>query len=134
MHAVPAIRRILIVDDEPRIAETLQMILSRRGYEVRVADAAEQALELLPAWKPDVAIVDVMLPQMNGIDFGIIVRTNYADCRVLLLSGHPETVGLLEDARRKGHDFEILAKPLHPTLILDIVSNLLSAAPVPAQA
>jgi CheY-like chemotaxis protein len=118
-------RRILIVDDEVAVAETLSMIFSGCGYEARSAHSAEQAIETISTWQPDVAIVDVMLPRMNGIELGIVLKSNYSACRIVLVSGHPGTGELLEMARRRGHDFEILAKPLHPDVILDIVSNLL---------
>lgn len=118
-------RRILIIDDETSVAETLEMIFRGCGYEVRSAFSAEQAIETIAAWQPDLAIVDVMLPQMNGIEFGTVLKANYPDCHILLVSGHPGTEELLELARRQGHNFEILAKPLHPALILDIVAQLL---------
>ncbi|MGA7106948.1 MAG: hypothetical protein WBY75_04345, partial [Terracidiphilus sp.] len=50
---------------------------------------------------------------------------NYPACRLLLISGHPATAELLSDAKSHGHSFDILAKPLHPTFILDTVSDLL---------
>lgn len=127
-------RKILIVDDEPKIAETLELIFSTRGYDVRTAYSAEEAIEVLAWWRPDLAIVDVMLPQMNGIDFGIVLQSNYPECRLLLLSGHPGTTALLEGAREKGHHFDILAKPLHPAFILDTVSSLLPGTNGPAEA
>jgi len=118
-------RRILILDDEIAIADTLEMIFRGCGYEVRSAHSAEQAIETIAAWQPDLAIVDVMLPQMNGIEFGIVLVSNYPSCCVVLVSGHPSTGELLEMARKQGHEFEILAKPIHPGIILEIVSNLL---------
>jgi CheY-like chemotaxis protein len=121
-------RRILVVDDEVAVADTLEMIFRGCGYEARSAHSAEQAIETISKWQPDVAILDVMLPQMNGIEFGIVLKANYPACRVLLVSGHPGTSELLETARRRGHDFEILAKPLHPEVIIGIVSNLLPGA------
>jgi len=120
-------RRILVVDDEVAVAESLAMIFRTCGYEVRSAHSAEQAIETISEWQPDLAIVDVMLPQMNGIEFGIVLKSNYSACRVVLVSGHPGTSELLEIARGRGHQFEILAKPLHPDVMLQIVSNLLPA-------
>jgi DNA-binding NtrC family response regulator len=125
MPVTTASRRILILDDEVAIAESLEMIFRRCGYEVRSANSAEQAIETISAWQPELAIVDVMLPQMNGIEFGIVLKCNYPACRVVLVSGHPGTAELLEGARGRGYEFEILAKPLHPGVFLDIISNLL---------
>lgn len=118
-------RKILIIDDEPSVADTLALIFSTRGYHSRVAYSAETAIEILAGWSPDLAIVDVMLPLMSGIDFAIVLRDNYPACRVVLFSGQPDTTRLLEDATKKGYHFEVLAKPLHPGLILDTVNDLL---------
>jgi DNA-binding response OmpR family regulator len=120
-------KKILVIDDEPCIADTLAIILSTQSYDVQVAYSAEKAIEVLAEWPPDLAIVDVMLPQMNGIDLAIVIRANYPACSILLFSGQPDTSALLEEAWRKGHKFEILAKPLHPTFILDAVTRLLSS-------
>jgi DNA-binding NtrC family response regulator len=127
MSANPAPRKILIVDDEAAVADSLYLIFSNRGYEARAAYSAEQAIEVLSEWQPHLAMIDVMLPQMNGIELACILKENYPSCRILLISGHPGTSELLNDARLHGSSFEILAKPLHPTFVLDIVSDLLPA-------
>ena len=125
-------RRILIVDDEPSIADTLTLIFRSNGYEARTAYSAEQALELLEEWQPDLSIIDVVLPGMNGIEFAIFLQASYPEIHFLLFSGQPGTSGLLEDAKRKGHLFEILAKPLHPSFMLATVADMLSSPPVEA--
>ena len=121
----PAPHKILIVDDEAAVADSLHLIFSNRGYEVRAVYSAEQAIETLANWQPDLAIIDVMLPQMNGIELAGVLRENYSSCRILLISGHPGTSELLTDAKAHGSSFEILAKPLHPTFILKTVADLL---------
>lgn len=130
MPAIPGPRKIMVVDDEETIADTLALIFSSNGYDARTAYSAEQALETLEEWRPNVAIIDVVLPGMNGIEFAIFLKASYPDVHFLLFSGQPGTSGLLEDARKKGHLFEILAKPLHPTFMLASVANMLSAPPV----
>lgn len=134
MPATSGSRRILVVDDEVRVAETLELILAMRGFEVRVGHSAEEAIEIFAAWEPDLAIVDVMLPRMNGIELGIAIKANHPNCRLLLQSGHPGTAALLEAAREQGHNFNILAKPLHPAFLLDTVSQLLPGGDAPAEA
>ena len=83
-------------------------------------------------WQPDLSIIDVVLPGMNGIEFAIFLKASYPHIHFLLFSGQPGTGGLLEEAKKKGHLFEILAKPLHPTFMLAMVANMLSSAPVAA--
>ena len=125
MSTNPAPRKILIVDDETAVADSLHLIFANRGYEARAVYSAEEAIEVLSDWQPDLAIIDVMLPQMNGIELAGILKGNYPTCQILLISGHPGTSDLLNDANARGNSFEILAKPLHPTFILDTVSSLL---------
>lgn len=130
MPAILGSRKILVLDDEETIADTLALIFSSNGYEARPAYSAEQALEMLEQWRPDLAIIDVVLPGMNGIELAIFLKASYPECHFLLFSGQPGTGGLLEEAKKKGHLFEILAKPLHPTFMLATVANMLCAPPV----
>ena len=117
--------RILIVEDEKVVADTLGKILSSTGYDIRVAYSAEAAMLTVSQWVPDVAILDVILPKMNGIDFAVGLKTRFVGCRVLLFSGQPSAEGLMQKARSEGHKFEILAKPVHPTVMLDTISSLI---------
>jgi CheY-like chemotaxis protein len=107
-------KRVLFVDDERLIADTLAIIFSSQGYETRAVYSAEQALELISGWLPNLAIIDVRLPGMNGIDLAIRLRAEFPDCRVSLFSGQASTNDLLELARQNGHSFDILAKPVPP--------------------
>jgi CheY-like chemotaxis protein len=119
--------RILIVDDEVVIADTLAQIFSIHGQRVRVAYSAEQAIKLIEGWKPDLAILDVVLPQMNGIDLAIFLRENHPSCQMLLFSGQIITAALAAEAARKGHDFEILPKPVLVPDLLNKAAQLLTA-------
>jgi DNA-binding NtrC family response regulator len=118
---------VLIVDDRQSICRTLQTIFANRGYEVRVAYSAEQAAEVAAEWQPALAILDVQLPNMNGIDLAIALKASHPACRVLLFSGHADTADLLATAAANGHLFDILPKPVHPSILLRKAANLLSA-------
>jgi len=61
-------RRILVVDDEPQIARVLRRSLSSHGYEVQVASEGEEALATFSAWKPDVVVTDIAMPNMGGLE------------------------------------------------------------------
>ena len=127
-------RGILIVDDDTAITETLSAIFEKHGYEVRCAHSAETAIEAIAQWEPDLAILDVMLPRMNGIELAMVLKANRPACHLVLFSGHTGTQALMEEAARKGNMFEILAKPVHPLFMLDFVSNLFADAPKGAAA
>src|SRR6266702_3157919 len=112
-------RKVLVIDDEHVIADTLAIILTNAGFEVRSAYSGEQAVELLQRFRPDILIADVIMFGMSGIEFSVIVRNRFPMCKVLLFSGQAATADLLEQSRAQGYEFEILAKPVHPTDLLE---------------
>jgi DNA-binding response OmpR family regulator len=123
-------RRVLIVDDERVITDTLVVIFGQSGYEAKGAYSTEEALSLMEEWHPELAIIDVMLPAMNGIDLAIRVRAEWPECHISLFSGQAATSDLLSDAINKGHQFDILAKPVHPSELLGMVGRLLGEPPI----
>jgi two-component system, OmpR family, KDP operon response regulator KdpE len=61
-------RRILVVDDEPQITRVLQTSLSNQGYDIRVANDGDTALEIMKDWTPDLVITDLSMPNMDGLE------------------------------------------------------------------
>ncbi|HOY07567.1 MAG TPA: response regulator [Saprospiraceae bacterium] len=66
--------KILVVDDEPNIVVALEYLLQREGYEVRKAYNGQEALECMEAWTPDIVVLDVMMPGMNGFEVARLLR------------------------------------------------------------
>jgi DNA-binding NtrC family response regulator len=124
-------KRILIVDDERVIADTLVTIFSKGGFEAKAAYSAEEALHLLEVWTPDHAILDVVLPEMNGVDLAIRLKAEYPNCTLTIFSGQGATGNLVSAAHQQGHRFDVLAKPVHPTVLLRHVTPDLPAIPPP---
>jgi len=114
--------RVLIVDDEAIIADSLVAIFSRAGYESRAAYSAEHAIALIELWPPHFAILDVFLPGMNGIDLAIRMKAELPSCRLILFSGQASTSDLLEQARQNGHALQVIPKPVHPDELLRLLS------------
>jgi CheY-like chemotaxis protein len=110
--------RVLVADDEQVIANTLVIILNQAGFEARAVYSGEKAIEMLDSFQPDMLISDVIMTGMTGIEAAIEVRSRLPQCKILLFSGQAATADLLERARAQGHEFEILAKPVHPTDLL----------------
>ncbi len=111
-------RRVLVVDDEQVIADTLSIILNKAGFEASPVYTGTAAVESARTMQPDLIISDVIMPDMNGIEAAIQIRAFLPGCKILLFSGQAATADLLESARAKGHEFEILAKPVHPQDLL----------------
>ena len=116
--------RVLVADDEPVIAETLAIILRRSGFEVVVAHDGQAAVRQAKAWQPDALVSDVMMPVMNGIDAAIEINALLPACRIVLFSGQAATLDLQQQAEQKGHFFEVLPKPVHPSELLARLQGL----------
>ncbi len=69
-------RRILVVDDEPNIALSLNYLMERAGYSVRIAADGEEAIEAVKEAPPDLILLDVNMPKMNGYEVCELVRAN----------------------------------------------------------
>jgi CheY-like chemotaxis protein len=110
--------KVLVVDDERVIADTLAIILNQSGFDASAVYTGTDAVEMARADEPDLIISDVIMPDMNGIEAAIRIREILPDCKILLFSGQAATADLLEKARLEGHEFEILAKPVHPQDLL----------------
>jgi CheY-like chemotaxis protein len=110
--------KVLVVDDEHVIADTLAIILNQAGFDASAVYTGNDAVAQARAQRPDLIISDVIMPDMNGIEAAIHIRGFLPGCKILLFSGQAATADLLENARARGHEFEILAKPVHPQDLL----------------
>jgi len=79
---------------------------------------AQSALEQAAFCSPELVISDVVMPGMNGIEMAVLFGERHPACKILLLSGQAATMDMLEVVRTQGHNFEVLAKPIHPTELL----------------
>jgi len=111
--------RVLVADDEITIMTTLKVILSLEGFDVEVARNGEEAVAKALAWRPDLVLSDVVMPGMNGVDASIRIVNSLPGCKIVLMSGHAVVHDLMKDARARGHDFDVLPKPVHPDELID---------------
>jgi DNA-binding response OmpR family regulator len=81
-------KKILIADDEPNIVVSLEFLMKQSGYDVRVATNGEDALRVVGEFKPDLILLDVMMPHLSGYDVCQKVRENpaWAGVRIIMLS------------------------------------------------
>ena len=79
---------ILIVDDEPHAVVPIQFLMEQQGYRVMVAQRGEDALDLIYQYKPDLVLLDIMLPGINGFEVCEIVRLNpeYRNVKIIFLT------------------------------------------------
>lgn len=120
---------ILVVDDEPIVAHTLVQILQSEGYDaISVSDGAAAVRRAQQA-APDLIVCDVIMPTLNGIEAAKQIRKILPTTKIILFSGQAEATGLVKRALAEGHTFEVLAKPLKPELLLEIIKRLIQAEP-----
>lgn len=124
MHA----RKILIIDDDPQLVELLKLIFAKEGAKVYAAADGPQGLRAFSAHRPDLVILDVMMPGMDGWQVCSHLRQE-SDVPILLLSA----LGRNQDVARglaHGAD-DYVTKPFSPTALLSRAQALLSQ-PLPA--
>ena len=116
---------VMVVDDEPLVADTLAMILTHAGYRAVRAYDAKTALEMASVRAPDLLISDVAMPMMNGVELALGMVSLAPACKVVLFSGHARSVDLIR-AYDAGHDFPLMAKPMHPREMLGQLAKSLA--------
>lgn len=110
--------RILVVDDEVLIADTIVQILNRNGFIAQAAYSGKEAIEAARRDCPELVLSDVLMPQIDGVEAAIKIRELCPDTRIVLFSGQAATVEILARAKERGHSFELLPKPIHPTQLI----------------
>jgi DNA-binding response OmpR family regulator len=125
-HSTPR-PKVLIADDERIIADTLAMILNQGGFDARAVYTCRSALELAPAFQPDILISDVLMTDINGVESAIKMRAMLPNIRVFLLSGQTATADIIAKSHASDLGFEILVKPVHPRDLLNKLRNAIPA-------
>jgi DNA-binding NtrC family response regulator len=126
--------RVSVVDDEVLIASSLATVLGNQGFDASFFTEPLQALQAARYYAPDLLIAEVSMPKLSGIELAIQVQKHCPNCKVLLFSGQPDIVDLLETSRANGHTFEVLPKPIHPTALLRQIRSILGLAALPEYA
>ncbi len=114
---------LLVVDDEEIMREILETLLTREGYEVRLAASGQEGLELARALPFDAAIVDIMMPGLNGIEALEELKRIDEDLSVIIITAY----GSIESAisAMKSGAFDYITKPFKNEEVLVVVSNAL---------
>lgn len=119
-------KKILIADDDPTIIKLLQVNLEMEGYEVIAAEDGEQAVEKAQESKPDLIVLDIMMPRMDGWAARDALREvdSIADVPVIFLSARAQQADI-----QKGYEagvVEYITKPFDPMDLLAIIEQILA--------
>jgi DNA-binding response OmpR family regulator len=117
--------KILIVDDEPNIVVPLQFLMEQNGYDVKIADTGEAAIDLMARFRPDLVLLDIMLPGVNGLEVCQMLREDpgLKNTKIILVSALGRDVDIAK-GMAMGADAYI-TKPFSNREIVSRVDELL---------
>jgi two-component system, OmpR family, alkaline phosphatase synthesis response regulator PhoP len=117
--------KILLVDDEPDIIELIAYNLEREGYEIRAADNGREAIEIAKEFKPDLILLDVMMPEMDGIETCAEIREldDLKSVLIAFLTARGEDYSQIAGFDAGADDY--ISKPIKPKVLLSRIQALL---------
>ncbi|HRD17633.1 MAG TPA: response regulator [Candidatus Marinimicrobia bacterium] len=118
--------KILIVDDEAVIREIYGDFLEQNGFEVATALNVETALESIKAKKPDLILLDIVMPFRNGFDLYDQVIVDYPGIKFVFMTGYDDDIKITERLSKSGKKW--FTKPIKLEEMLEIIRNELSAS------
>lgn len=113
-------KRVLIVDDEPHIGKIFGMKLKLAGYDVISTTSGKEGIELVQAQKPDIVLLDIVMPDLTGFDVLTKVRV-FSQVPIIVFTARPD---IAEVAIQHGAD-DYIAKPLDPVKLLEKIVQVL---------
>ena len=132
MQGNAPLKKILIVDDEPDILEFLKYNLKREGYDVVTAPDGKQALAVAAAEKPDLIILDIMMPEMDGVEACNRLRSmkEFQHTPIAFLTARDEDFSQIAALDSGGDDY--ITKPIKPRVLISRIQALLRRSGRPA--
>ena len=110
---------VLIVDDDRIVADTLVLLLQNNGFQASASYSAQHALSTADLQQPDVAVIEVVLPDLDGIRLARRIQVLSPRTHILLMSGCPDAARLVETC-----EFEVLAKPMVPDGLIEKLGKI----------
>ena len=118
-------KQILIVDDEPNVVMPIQFLMEQQGYRVMIAERGEDALDLIYQYKPDLVLLDIMLPGIDGYEVCEIIRLNpnYRNVKIIFLTAKGREVEIAQGLALGADAY--ITKPFSNAELLAKVKELL---------
>lgn len=111
-----SLSRILVVDDDHEVVEVIQLALEDQGYQVRFTYSAQEALELIENWLPQLIILDVNMPNLNGLETVKKLRSHPEHFSVIMISGNTDPNEIIAGLDAGADDY--IVKPFDPNELL----------------
>ena len=115
--------RVLIIDDERPVLMTLEALLKRHGYQVDTAPTATQGLRLVKSKPPKIVLLDLRLPDADGLEMLDRIKTELPKVQVIILTAHDSLHNAIESIKRGAYHF--ISKPYAPEELLSLVEKAL---------
>ena len=115
--------RVLIIDDERPVLMTLEALLKRHGYEVDTAPTAAQGLKVLKSKSPTLVLLDLRLPDADGLEMLERIKSELPEVQVIILTAHDSLHNAIESIKRGA--FHFISKPYAPEELLSLVEKAL---------
>src|SRR5262245_48695847 len=115
--------RVLIIDDERPVLMTLEALLTRHGYKVETASTAAQGLKLLRSKPSTIVLLDLQLPDADGLETLDQIKTQVPETQVIVLTAHDSLHNAIESIKRGAYHF--ISKPYAPEELLSLVEKAL---------
>ena len=121
-------QRVLVVDDDRLVADTLSLIFEKNGFHAKAAYSADEALQCARQLTPNLLLCDVTMPGRDGLSLVEDMTNELPACRILLLTGFYSNLKSVRDhARKLSRPLSILTKPCQPSELLREAAALLAA-------
>lgn len=118
-------KKILIVDDEPNIIVPLEFLMEQNNYEVKVAENGEDAIDLIETFNPDLILLDIMLPGIDGYEVCQTIRNspNIKNIKIVFLSAMARSIDIAKGMGLKADDY--ITKPFSNAYVVERINKLL---------
>jgi CheY-like chemotaxis protein len=119
--------KILLVEDDPSIYKMYQKAFELEGFETEIAENGQEGLDKVGAFKPDIILLDIMMPTMNGIDMLNQLRADEAtkDTPVIVLTNVAD-IRIANEAFAKGANLSIVKSETEPDQVISWINSVLS--------
>lgn len=116
------LKKVLIVDDEPDILEIISYNLIKEGYEIQTAKDGIEALDRVASFKPDLVILDIMMPKMNGVEVckTLRLKPEYNDTLIIFLTALSDESSQIKGLETGADDY--VSKPISPKVLVSRVN------------
>jgi CheY-like chemotaxis protein len=122
-------RRVLVVDDERLVADTLTLVFGKGGFDAKAAYSANDAMERARVFQPELLLCDITMPGKDGIELVSEINREFPGCRVLFLTGFYSNLNKVrQEASRLSRHVGVLTKPCQPDDLLREAAAALAIA------